>query len=107
LGATVAQTVVQSAMVAATVAKIGQTPARPSRRRRNRGATERDARTVVVPLRSIDNQQDLADRLGVHKATVSRWMQKWEAEGIITRDSESLRKVAPIRPPVPPAGCGI
>ena len=97
--ATVAQTVVRSATVAATVAKMGQKPAPPSRRRRSRGATERDARTVVVQLRSIDNQQDLADHLGVHKATVSRWMQKWEAEGIVTRGVDGRRKVATIASP--------
>jgi hypothetical protein len=92
--ATVARTVSETATVATTGPVTEPNPTPPSRPRRSRGATERDARAVVVQLRAIDSQQELANRLGVHKATVSRWMQKWETEGIVTRGADGRCKVA-------------
>lgn len=51
-------------------------------------------------LREVGSQQFLADRYGVDKSTVSRWLQQWETEGHVARTREGKeRKVLALPAP--------
>lgn len=47
--------------------------------------TQGEALRDFRKLREVGSQQFLADRYGVNKSTVSRWLQAWESEGYIVR----------------------
>lgn len=83
----------------------------PHRRRAQPAATERNHEepiTVVArvytqgealrdfrKLRAVGSQQFLAERYGVDKSTVSRWLQAWETEGHVSR--KRAGKERPVR----------
>ncbi len=78
---------------------IPQVPTAPSSRpTRNRpGATEAQAKLAIVRFHVIENQQFLADHFRVSKSTVSRWVDKWEIEGIVTREPDGRCNVVGTR----------
>jgi len=49
----------------------------------SREEAERDLVTRLALGETVAAQDELADRWGVHKATVSKWLKVWEADGLI------------------------
>lgn len=62
-------------------------------RRRGRTEAEADLVTMIALGRTVPSQQALADRWGVSKSTVHKWLARWDAQGLTRRRVEGKRKV--------------
>jgi hypothetical protein len=62
-------------------------PPKPNNRRRiaTKAAAEADVIQLVARGEPIPSQDSLAERWGVHKGTVSRWVREFEDRGVIRR----------------------
>lgn len=84
---------------AATVLKFVRpdpVPGNPGNGRNGRRvSTKAKAEAEIIELVGrgpIPSQDDLANRWGVHKGTVSKWLTDWEARGIVRRHAEGRCK---------------
>lgn len=77
---------------AATPQEVTGPSVEPLAPRPRRSVSKTEARAQVAEIPSVNRQDELADRLGVHKSTMSRWLKQWERDGLVTRENSGRAK---------------